>query len=187
MLHRSEALKRCMGWGLFSLALATPAFAPPAFPAPSSAGRVEFEVLREGQPFGRQSVIVSEVAGEMNVETAANLEASFGPITLFRYQQTCRETWRGGMLKALACSTLKNGQRMRVEAGLIDAGFKVSGQKGETMFPAGVVPTTWWTRPPIAAYDMVNTETGSRLPVRVTSLGREMIDAGGARILAEHI
>jgi hypothetical protein len=173
-----------LSW-LALIALASPV--GPSSATPSTAGRVEFEVLREGQPFGRQSVTVSQADGAMTVQTAADLQASFGPISLFHYQQTCRETWRAGALADLDCSTTKNGQRIHVEAALVSDGLKVTGAKGETMFPAGAAPTTWWTRPALASYDMINTETGARLAVRVTSLGRETIEAGGARIPAEHI
>jgi hypothetical protein len=161
--------------------------APPALAAPASPGRVEFEVLRNGQPFGKQSVTVSRANGELVADSHADLKADFGPVTVFRYQQTCRETWRDGGLANLSCSTTKNGQRTKVEGSRETSGLRVSTGKSQIDFPAAALPTAWWTKPPLAAYDMINTETGQRLSVRVTHIGREMIETGAGRVEAEHI
>jgi hypothetical protein len=159
----------------------------PAVAAPASPGRVEFEVLRNGQPFGKQSVTVSSAGGELVADSQADLRADFGPVTVFRYNQTCRETWRDGGLANLSCSTNKNGQRTKVEGAREAGGLRVKGGKSQIDFPIAALPTAWWTKPPVAVYDMINTETGQRLPVNVTRIGREKINTGNGQIEAEHI
>ena len=164
------------------------AIAPlPAAAAPASPGRVEFEVLRDGQPFGRQSVVVSKLDGALVAESAADLKADFGPITVFRYQQTCRETWRDGGLANLSCATTKNGRRTAVEGARDGDSIRVSVGRSRVDFPAQTLPSAWWTKPPIAAYDMINTETGQRLPVQVTRVGRETVATGNRQVQAEHL
>ncbi|MEP7209394.1 MAG: DUF6134 family protein [Alphaproteobacteria bacterium] len=159
----------------------------PATAAPASPGRVEFEVLRNGLPFGKQSVVVSEANGELVAESQADLKADFGPITVFHYQQTCRETWGNSGLADLSCSTNKNGQKTKVEGTREAGSLQVSAGKKQIDFPLGSLPSAWWTKPPVANYDMINTETGQRMPVRVTRIGRETIDTGKGRVEAEHI
>jgi|CXWL01.1.fsa_nt_gi hypothetical protein len=172
----------------FALAgLALLALSPVASAAPSSGGRVEFEVLRNGQPFGRHVVQVRESGGRFSVESRADLRAVVGPVTVFRYEHACTETWDAGALAALTCSTLRNGRRTRVEAVSEGGGLRVAGARGETEFPSSALPTSWWTKPAANVTSMIDTETGARMPLRVTHLGRETIDAGGARIEADHV
>src|SRR5262249_11911533 len=88
--------------------------------AASSPGRVEFEVLRNGQPFGRQGVTVTESGGQLIAQTSAALHAGLGPVTLFSYTQRCSETWRAGALTNLRRATRQNGRSKSVEGGLAD-------------------------------------------------------------------
>jgi hypothetical protein len=155
--------------------------------AANNAGRVEFDVFREGHVFGRQRVMVTMQGGELVAQSDANLHAGLGPITFFSYTQRCNETWREGALVRLRCLTRQNGRDKRVEARLVDGAMHVDGTGGAIAIPAATLPTSWWTRPPLTTREMINTETGARLPVRVSFIGREIIDAHGARVPADHI
>lgn len=155
------------------LALALSCFCAPAFAAPSAPGRLEFEVLRQGQPFGRHTVTVSEVDGALVAESQAQLRANLGPVTVFRYEQTCRETWRGGALQDLDCTTQRNSRRTNVVASPGDGAMRVTGRGVETAFPLTALPSNWWSKPPASVREFINTETGGRMPVRITRMGRE--------------
>jgi hypothetical protein len=173
-----------------SLALAA-AFAlictPSAFAAPSSAGRLEFEVLRNGQPFGRHVISVAAQSGGYGVRSEIELRVGAGPLTLFRYEQNCTETWRADGLTGLDCSTLKEGRRTIVHAETVGETLRVRRARGERDLPRDIWPTSWWTKPPIGAEILLNTETGVNTPMRVTRIGEESIDVGGQRIRAERI
>lgn len=173
-----------------SLALAA-AFAlicaVPAYAAPSAPGRLEFEVLRNGQPFGRHTVTVSQRDGGFAVSSQVALRVGAGPLTLFRYEQSCEETWRAGALTQLNCSTLKEGRRVQVRAQAAGGNLRVTGARGEVLLPTTAWPTSWWTKPPVGATALLNTETGANAPMLVTRIGQEMIDVGGQSIRAERI
>lgn len=154
---------------------------------PARAGRVEFQVLRGGQPFGRQGVVVSESGGNLIAETSADLRAQLGPVTVFHYRQNCREVWRAGQLTDLRCTTLKNGRTQAVTGAATGDGLRVNGAGGAIALPAETWPTTWWTRPRLGSHVLINTETGRRLPVQVTQIGRETVTVGAERIAADHI
>jgi hypothetical protein len=160
--------------------------------APASAGttpgRIEFQVMREGHPFGRQNVTVFQTAGGLVAETSADLRAALGPLTLFSYTQRCRELWRDGSMSDLRCLTVQNGRRKTVSSETRANALRVTGASGGiTDFSAGTLPTSWWTRPPLNVHEMINTETGERLPVRVTRVGRETVETSSGRISADHI
>lgn len=150
-------------------------------------GRVEFEIFREGHHFGRQAVTVSEESGQLAAKVQADLRAALGPVTLFSYSQRCNEIWREGTLVNLSCATRQNGRGLSVQAHLAGDKLEVRGASGPASFPAGVLPTSWWTRPPLTTSLMVNSQNGARLPVRVSLLGRDTLQIQGQRITADHI
>ena len=181
MISGYLALAR-LGLGLASvLALTSPAFAA------EQPGRVEFQILRNGQPFGRQGVTVTEIDGLLVAQSSADLRASLGPIALFTYAQRCNETWRDGALTGLICATRTNGQTKRVNASLDGGALNVTSGRRAVSFPVATLPTSWWTRPPLTIREMINSETGARLPVRVSLIGREMINVAGRQIAADHM
>lgn len=173
---------RCVLFALAAFCLAGEAAASPTEP-----GRIEFEVLRNGQPFGRHVVSVSGTGDELRAQNQVVLRAGVGPVTVFRYEQSCAEIWRGGVLVGLDCVTLKEGRRTQVRAELREGRLRVAGAGEARFFPLGAFPTTWWTRPPRNADTLLDTETGAAMPVRVTRLGRETIEVGGQRVAADRI
>jgi len=170
-----------IGVAALALTLSAPSFAA------TEPGHVQFEVMREGHLFGRQGVTVSMRNGELVAETSATLNAALGPVTLFSYTQRCSESWRDGALTSLQCATRQNGHAKSVQGRLADGSLRMNGTAGSIVFSPGTLPTSWWTRPPLSTREMINSETGARLPVRVTMIGRETIVANGARIQADHI
>jgi len=171
----------------FAVLAAVATFAPSAAARPTSPGHIEFDVFRNGQPFGRQSVVVHESGGRLIAHTSADLQANLGPLRVFTYTQRCREAWRDGRLAELNCSTTKNGRRTAVTGATSTNGFNVRNSRGALSFAGDVLPTSWWSRPPLSTREMLNTETGQRLPVRVMLVGRETIEVGGQRIAADRI
>lgn len=155
--------------------------------APSDAGRLVFDVTRNGQPFGRHSITVSGAGDSLRAESRVALRANAGPITVYRLEQTCSETWSDGALAGFACSTLKDGRRTQVRGEVRNGRLRVIGAEGETYFPLGAFPTSWWTRPPAGATTLIDTQTGEPMRVRVTNMGRETISVGGAQVQAERI
>ena len=168
-------------------AFAALAFTSPAVAAPQSAGSATFDVLRNGQPFGRHTVSVTRSGDGFAVQSNVSLRVGAGPVTLYRYTQACSETWNANTLTGLRCSTLKEGQRTQVSAARSGDTLDVTGGPGARDFPLGAWPTTWWTRPPANVSSMLNTETGAPMNVRVTDLGVESFDAGGTHIQAHRI
>ena len=115
------------------------------------------------------------------------LRVAAGSLTLFRYDHTCTETWREANLMRLDCQTFKEGRRLLVSAEMRGGALHVVGADGDAVLPGDIRPTSWWLRPPAGADAMLDTEAGTRLPLRVTNMGREVITVGGQRISADHV
>jgi|CXWL01.1.fsa_nt_gi hypothetical protein len=152
-----------------------------------SPGRVEFDVFRNGEPFGRHVVSVTEANDRFTVECQVALRVNVGPLTVYRYEHACRETWSLGALERLRCATLRDGRRTRVDAQLDGSRLRVTGADGELLFPLDALPTSWWIKPATSVTSMIDTETGARMALQVTDMGTGPIQAGGAVIQAHRI
>lgn len=173
-----------VGSAAFALLVATLQISSAWAAAP---GGVEFEVLRNGAPFGRHVVSVREASERIEVESRVELRVGVGPLTLFLYEHGCNETWRRGALSELRCTTLRDGRRTQIVARRDGSRLRVAGEEGEVFFPVDALPTSWWIRPPIGDTAMIDTETGARLALRVTDMGPDTVQAGGVRISAQRI
>lgn len=164
------------------------AFAPKAADAAAaSPGRLEFEILRNGEPTGRHVVQVSGSGDAFSASSQVSVRVALGPVTVFRYEQTCRETWAGGALSALTCNTLKAGRRTNVVARRDGEALLVSGSAGDARFASTAIPANWWLRPPVSNDTMIDTETGRATPIRVTRMGRENFTLDGRTIQADRV
>lgn len=174
-----------------SLALAAIAAAllvsAPASAVPSGAGRIAFDVTRNGQPFGRHTITVSGAEADLRAVSTVSLRATLGPLTAYSLEQTCSERWARGALTSLVCSTIKDGRRTQVRAEMVNGRLRVTGASGEHWFPATAFPSSWWTRPPLNTRTLIDTQTGSPIQVRITNMGRDTIEVAGQRITAERI
>ena len=171
---------------LAAAAAALLAIAGSATATPSDPGQTVFEVTRNGAPFGTHTINVSESGDTLRAQSRIAMRANAGPITMFRLEQTCAETWTGGSLASLTCNTLKDGRRFQVRGERQNNRLRVVGTSGENWFPISAFPSTWWTAPPTSTTTFIDTATGAPLRARVTLVGRESFEAGGQRIQADH-
>jgi hypothetical protein len=64
-----------------------------AVASPPEAGRTEFEILRNGQPFGRHTIVVTGSGDDFRAQSSVSMRATMGPVTVFRLEQSCVGTW----------------------------------------------------------------------------------------------
>src|SRR5690606_10471150 len=106
----------------------------PASATPSGAGRLAFDVTRNGQPFGRHTITVSGVGADLRAVTNVSLRATLGPITAYSLEQTCSERWARGALTSVVCSTTKDGRRTQVRVETVGGRLRVTGAEGARWF-----------------------------------------------------
>jgi Family of unknown function (DUF6134) len=157
-------------------------FTAPAAQAATSAGRLEFNVTRNGEAFGTHTIVVTAEGGDLVVRNTARLRASVGPVMVFRFDHACTERWRQGALQGLECSTREGGETSAVRATRTADGLRVTGPEGAATFAADALPTTWWTRSVLSRSRLIDAETGQAMAIRVSTVGSETMTVGGQRI-----
>jgi hypothetical protein len=160
------------------------AMAGTGFAAPTD---VHFEVIRKGGKIGQQSVTFQQRDGVLVATTAAEIVVRFGPIALFRYTHSVRETWRDGQFETLDSTTDDDGKPFKVHAERGAAGVTVEASTiARAVLPPETIPLTHWNilcmeRP------LFNPQDGTRIDSRVIPRGEEMVAlANGAMVRATH-
>lgn len=153
--------------------------------APSAGDVIAFDVLRQGSQFGTH-IVRFEEAGDDSLEVVVDvdLKAGLGPITLFRYQLDATETWKDGKLVALEGRVNDDGTRESVTAKAKDDTLEVDGDGFEGLIARPIIPASHWNIAQTQARQLLSSENGELIDVKVERLGREVIEAGGVQVEA---
>ncbi|MBX3446160.1 MAG: hypothetical protein KF765_05350 [Parvibaculaceae bacterium] len=155
------------------------AAAPAAPPSPALSFRVE----RGGTPIGTHTIQFTQQGDALHVAIDIKLAVNFGPITVFRYAHTNRETWRDGKLVAIETETDDDGRRFSVSGRATDKGFEVtSSENGTFIAPENIIPTSYWNPATIEQTELLDTQRGRIINVQVTETATREAIADGARI-----
>lgn len=148
------------------------AFAGVTTAAPSQAASpprdIAFNVFRSGEPMGNHTVSFRQDGDKLIVEIAIDLEVRLAFIPLFRYSHRNTETWQGDRLVRLETTTDDDGTKHKVFAEATDEGLRVTDSSGNTYIaPADTIPTSYWNRETVRRSELLNTQNGKMMPVRI--------------------
>jgi hypothetical protein len=134
--------------------------------------------------------VVRDTDGSIvNVASRAEFKVKVLLVTVFRYQHTANETWRGGCLSAIDSRTQVNGKDSSLVGRRVDAGFEldVSDENGRRRdaLPACVSSFAYWDVDTLRGHErLLNSQTGSYQAVGLNafgadSSGRELLELKG--------
>jgi len=148
---------------------------------------IRFDVLRNGSKIGHHEVDFQQRDDTLVATTTVEIVYAFGPIVLFRYNHSVRETWSGGTFQTLESETNDDGKRFRVRAVRARAGIDVdSSALPRAVLPPETIPLTHWNildmqRP------LFDPQDGKAIEARATPRGEEMVPlADGKLVRATH-
>lgn len=150
--------------------------------------RIEFEVLRNGDPIGRHTVNFMQLDDGLQVDVEMNLNVGFLGLTVYRFEYRSGSFWQDGLMTELSAFTNDDGDQTRVTAALKDGALSVSGPSGDAMGPLGLMPTDHWNPTVKGSEVVLNTITGQLADVAITQKNAERIDTGaGSRMATRHV
>lgn len=169
-----------------ALAIVLPAAsagADAAAPVTSPAPALSFRVERGGTPIGTHTIEFTQQGDALHVAIDINLAVRFGPITVFRYAHSNRETWRDGKLVAIETETDDDGRRFSVSGRATEKGFEVtSSESGTFVAPAGIIPTSYWNPATIEQTRLLDTQRGRIIEVQVSETATRETAIDGAAV-----
>jgi hypothetical protein len=172
------------------LALATALSVVPAQTVVASASdgtrKLSFDVFLDDRAIGYHGFELAPAGDGVRVETRAEFEVKLLLITAFEYDHRNTELWRNGCLQAIDASTDSNGKQYSVRGQARDDAFVVATTEGERRLGDCVATFAYWDRELLLQRrELLNSQTGEYVPVRIDSLGRDRIRIGGRDVPVE--
>lgn len=138
-----------------------------------------FEVLLDGKPIGQHSFSLVENNGQTQVKSQANFAVKFLGFTAYRYQHNNTETWQGACLSRMQASTNDNGEQLVVNGTRSGNNFTVKTNADSATLPACLKSFAYWDLAHMQTPQLLNSQTGELMPVRLRAVGNDNIMAGG--------
>ena len=133
---------------------------------------LEFEILRDGQPFGSHKLSFSEQQNLTRVLIDIEMRYTLGPFTVFRYEHSNEELWKGDRLVSLTSQTNDDGDQYAVNATWGDV-LKVDANGERFEAPSDIYTTSYWNPVMLRQDQLLNTQKGEIEDVEVRFVGQE--------------
>ncbi len=164
-------------------AIATPPGARAAIATPPGA-RAAIPVVREwrfdatldGRPIGVHTFRVSELDGNVEVDSRARFDVRVLGFSLYSYDHHARETWKDGCLVALDSRTDDNGSTTIVSGARGEEGFELKRGDATTRLPPCTMTFAYWNPAIRSQSRLLNPQTGEYLDVAVEAAGATNLD-----------
>jgi hypothetical protein len=161
--------------------------ASPALAAASdSARKLNFDVFLDDRAIGHHRFVLASTGEGTRIETRAEFEVKLLRITAFEYDHRNTELWRDGCLQAIDARTDSNGKQYAVSGKARGAAFVVATNEGERRLGGCVASFAYWDSKLLTQRrELLNSQTGEYVPVRIDSLGRDRIRIGEREVPVE--
>ena len=156
----------------FLCGMAGAIFVSPAFAVIPDTGKIEFQILRDGKPFWQHIVSFEEQGDLTRVLVDIEMKYDLGPVTLFRYEHSNEELWKGDKVVSLSSQTNDDGDDYAVNAEWGNI-LKVDANGEQYEAPADVFTTSYWNPVTLRTDKLLNTQKGKIEEIDVRLVGQE--------------
>lgn len=137
-----------------------------------------FRVYLDDREVGYHHFHLTQSGAGSRLVSKAELEVTFLKIPFFTYRHENVENWSGECLQSITSVTDENGELYRVNGNARDDGFRVTSPDGETVLPDCISTFAYWNKSFLQHTNLLNTQTGEYIDVRVDYLGEQSIRTG---------
>lgn len=149
---------------------------------------VEFEVTRDGDPVGYQTIRFSRAESSLTVDIDAELAVKYLGVTVYRYRYQSTETWRNNRLQSVASTITDNYSKPRhFEATVEGDLMRISDNGKERTAPRVYFASNHWHPDVLTARRLFHTTHGKVYNVQVEDLGIEQIELPATRGLSQTV
>jgi hypothetical protein len=173
--------------GLFLLTAATAAAAETtATEWPGRTGRYVFEISRDGEPIGTQSIEIMRSGDTVTATTESKIAVEMLGIVVYRMRQVLTETYQGSKLVAVRAET-KDPDGFSVGE-IKRSGDRWTGKldKQNRDFDCDCMATTMWHVDSLKASAIIETPVTQRRSIIVADQGMERLDLPEGMVEVRH-
>jgi len=155
-----------------------------AAPSVPPEGALEFSVRKSGREVGRHKITFAQNDGALVVDTVSALQLRVAFVTVYRYTQRTRETWREGLLVGLESEIDDNGTPFRIRAAQRAGALHIDGHQEALAVARDVKPLSYWNMALMKAPRGFDMQWGSLADLAVEQRGSEMREVAGKPVEA---
>jgi hypothetical protein len=172
-----ERILAALGLGVaLAAGLASGARAAAPDPVALYGDRIEFDILRNGDTIGRQTLTFKKENGGLTVGVLTDIQVDMLFVTVYRYRYEAVMHWHEGRLQDMAATTNDDGKVSHVAAKFDGHRTVVIGPGGRFEAPLPLFPGEHWDIDEIRQSALLNGVTGRLDPFIVAEQGVETID-----------
>lgn len=159
---------------------------PSATSLASGKSRYVFDILRDGDKIGTNTIDIQRQDGTTKVDIATKISVVVMFLEAYRYEHTCTESWKGGQLVAFKSKTNDNGTKhvIDVAANPDKVNMEVDGKHVDA--PKSLYPASLWSRDVINHGELFEPANGKKLAIKVKDLGDETVTVSGIEHRTRH-
>ena len=161
-------------------------FSSSAAPAEPMAETLRFEVMREGQQIGSNTIELRRNGSETTVQMMTQVQVKIAFVTVYRFEQTETERWVGGKLMALSAVTNDNGTMHRVKATRANDRLTIEADGKTTEVAGNTIPASLWNPLLLEKTVAFNPQDGTMMPIAVTDRGVDQLVVQGRAKRTRH-
>ncbi len=150
------------------------------------AGTLTYDVMREGERIGTQTVSFERVGEELTVRTEANVDFTAFWIFNVTWTHQSVEVWGNGGLKEFTSFTDDDGKQRQVHVQRNGDRLIVNSTGGERELPADLIPGTLWHPETVAQRQVLDPIKGRSRDVSIVDRGLEQVEVEGRTVAAHH-
>jgi hypothetical protein len=150
------------------------------------AGRLDYQVTREGDDIGTQSVEFIRSGDRLTVRTHVNILVTVLGIPVFRFTHEAEEQWQNGRLTAFKSKSDDDGEPR-------DVALKLDGDRlrgtynGRTLdLPGSLIPASLWRPDTVQQTVLLDPIKGRDRQVSIADKGLEKVKVRGQLVDAHH-
>lgn len=140
--------------------------APIEPPVPKSM-RLDYVIKRDGDIIGSHAIAFRRDKDALLVDTVVKVAVRILFVTVYRYEKSARETWRGGRVVAYRADTDDNGEPIRARVSIGPKGLMLDGPKGKSTAPPVTMISGYWNMATIHQAALIDSEDATLVPIKI--------------------
>lgn len=153
--------------------------------AAAASQHLSFRALRNGAAIGVHTVGFQQDGERLVVTTRIDISVKVLFFTAFYLKHEAEEVWQAGRLVAVKSTTDDNGTRLQVSGTAVQGGFRIIGDEGPFLAPAGLLTSSMlWDTRMLGANRLIDVQYGGVIGLVVKPLAPALVDTPRGKVRA---
>lgn len=149
-------------------------------------GRLEYDVLRDGDKIGDHSFAFERSGNALDVVIDTDVRVKLAFITLYRFWHHGTERWVDGRLAALASKTDDDGTSHEMKVERLGDSLSVIADKSASVRALDAIPASLWHPGILKVSETLNTIDGTMMAISTAFVGEEQLRGPKGPMVARH-